>query len=76
MTETPPSRTLEHVLKLAGFALSARALLLLALTGAFALAVLAMMTETMIRLYILISYCVLAVIPTVYLEVRKRPGQD
>jgi uncharacterized membrane protein (Fun14 family) len=60
------------VLKLAGYALSARSLLLLALVGAFVLAVMAMSTETMMRLYTLIAYCLLVVAPVVVLELRKR----
>ena len=67
-----PSRTIETVLKLAGYALSARAILLLAIVGAFALAILAMLTETPIRAGILIAYCGLVVLPIVWLEVRKR----
>ena len=66
-----PSLT-EQTLRLAGYALSARALLLLALIGAFTLAVLAMMTETLVRVYILVAYCVLVVLPIVGLEIRKR----
>ena len=68
----PTLSTIEGLIKLAGYALSARALLLLALIGAFTLAVLAMATETLIRVYILISYCVLVVLPIVGLEIRKR----
>jgi len=71
---SPPQSisTVNTILKLAGYSLSARALLLLAILGAFTLAVLAMATETLIRVYILISYCVLVVLPTVWLEIRKR----
>ena len=67
-----PTRAIEHVLALAGYAVSARALLLLALIAAFILAVMAMMTETMIRVYVLIAYSVLVVLPIVGLEIRKR----
>lgn len=63
---------MEVVLKLAGYALSARALLLLALIGAFVLSVMAMSTETLMRLYTLIAYCLLVVAPVVALEIRKR----
>ena len=70
--EPQPTRSLETVLQLAGYAVSARALLLLALIAAFILAVMAMMTETMIRVYVLIAYAVLVVLPIVGLEIRKR----
>ena len=67
-----PSKTLETVLALAGYAISARALLLLALIGAFVLALLAITGETLMRLYVLIAYCLLVVAPVVALEIRKR----
>lgn len=70
--EPQPTRAIEAVLQLAGYAVSARALLLLALIAAFILAVMAMMTETMIRVYVLIAYSVLVVLPIVGLEIRKR----
>ena len=70
--ESQPTRAIEAVLQLAGYAVSARALLLLALIAAFILAVMAMMTETMIRVYVLIAYSVLVVLPIVGLEIRKR----
>ena len=60
------------MLRLAGYALSARMLILLALVGAFVLALLAMAVETMVRLWVLIAYCVLVVLPLIGLEVRKR----
>ena len=60
------------MLRLAGYALSARMLILLALVGAFVLALLAMPVETMVRLWVLIAYCVLVVLPLIGLEVRKR----
>ena len=72
---TKPTSTagqIEPILKLAGYALSARALLLLALVGAFVLAVMAMATESLMRLYVLVSYCLLVVAPIVALEIRKR----
>lgn len=62
----------EQILKLAAYAISARALLLLALIGAFVLAVMAMATESLMRLYVLVAYCVLVVAPIVALEIRKR----
>ena len=43
------------LLSLAGYALSARSLLLLALLGAFVLSVMAMMTEDNRRLFVLIA---------------------
>ena len=60
------------MLRLAGYALSARALLLLALIAAFVLAVMAMATESLMRLYVLVAYCFLVVAPVVALEIRKR----
>ena len=71
----PPTKsisTVEAVLRLAGYALSARALLLLALIAAFVLAVMAMATESLMRLYVLVAYCFLVVAPVVALEIRKR----
>lgn len=55
-----------------GYALSARAILLLALIGAFVLACFAMKSQTQDALAVLIAYCVLAVLPVVALEIRKR----
>jgi len=51
--------------------LSARAILLLTLVGAFVLAASAMFDPTAMRLGILCAYCVLGVLPCVYLETRK-----
>ena len=53
------------------FALSARALLLLALVGAFTLALLAMQQPTGMRLGVLIAFAVLVVLPCIYLERNK-----
>ena len=55
-----------------GMALSARAILLLSVVGAFILAVLAMMSPTTVKLGVLAVYAVLVVIPCVVLEIRKR----
>lgn len=55
-----------------GYALSARALLLLALIGAFALATMAMLTPSTMRLLVLIAFATLVVLPCVWLEIRKR----
>lgn len=55
-----------------GYALSARAILLLSLIGAFALAMRAMSSQTPASLYVTIAYCVLVVLPVVGLEIRKR----
>jgi hypothetical protein len=51
-----------------GYALSARLLLLIALIGAFALAVMAMMAKVILAAVILALYCCLTVIPLVVLE--------
>ncbi len=58
--------------KSAGYILSARALLLLSLLGAFVLAVMAMLWQTLPALEVLIAYAMLAVLPVVYLETRRR----
>ncbi len=55
-----------------GYALSARSLLLLALVGAFVLAVQAMSNQTLASLEVLIAYAVFTVIPVSYLEIRRR----
>lgn len=55
-----------------GYALSARALLLLALIGAFVLSVMATTAQTFASLYVLIAYCLFTVIPVAYLEIRRR----
>ena len=55
--------------------LSARALLLLSLLGAFVLATMAMMLQTTAALAVLIGYATFTVIPVAYLETRRgRPG--
>jgi len=73
---TPPqSSTLDVVVAAfagLGYALSARALLLLALIGAFVLSVMATTTQTLSSLYVLIAYCLFTVIPVAYLEIRRR----
>jgi hypothetical protein len=51
--------------------LSARAILFLVLIGAFILAASAMISPTAMRLGILCAYCVLGVLPCVWLELRK-----
>lgn len=55
-----------------GFALSARALLLLSLVGSFVLAILAAMAQTTATLYVLIAFAVLVVLPVVFLEFYRR----
>jgi hypothetical protein len=55
-----------------GYALSARALLLLVLCGGFVLAMRAMTLQNLPGLEVLVAYCILVILPTVYLEVRKR----
>ena len=55
--------------------LSARALLLLSLLGAFILATMAMTLQTTAALAVLIGYATFTVIPVAYLETRRgRPG--
>ena len=72
----PPSPSILDVVVVAftglGYALSARMLLLLALLGAFILAVMAMQDQTLPGLEVLIAYAVFTVIPVSYLEIRRR----
>lgn len=58
--------------KAIGYALSARAILLLTLVGAFVLAVMAMQDPSEMRLWTLGLYGTFAVLPVVVLEVLKR----
>jgi hypothetical protein len=55
-----------------GYALSARALLFLALVGAFVIGVFAMINRDWMSLAILATYAGLTVIPVVWLEIQKR----
>jgi hypothetical protein len=57
-----------------GFAVSARALVFLSLVGAFVLAVMAMMNQTMMSVVVLGLYCALTVLPLVFLELRAKRG--
>lgn len=66
----PSDEAMEAAFKAVGFALSARALLFLALVGSFVLALLAMVGDSA-RLWVLGTYCVLVILPLVFLEVRK-----
>ncbi len=70
-TEWRNPALIETLIRLAGHALSARALLLLAIMGGFVLAVMAM-NGAQERLFVLVAYSVLTVIPVVILEIRKR----
>ena len=82
MTISPPapipnSSTSSHeqvltAFKALGFALSARALLLIALIGAFILAVMAMWSQTLPALEVLAAYGIFVMLPAVWLEVRRR----
>lgn len=62
---------LELVVKTIAAAFAVRALLLLALLGAFVLALRAMSEQTPMSLGVLVIYCVFAVGPVAYLEVRR-----
>ena len=55
-----------------GYALSARALLLMSLIGAFVLSLMAITSQTLPALEVLIAYCCFTVIPVAYLEIRRR----
>src|ERR1700722_6307034 len=73
----PQTSSLESVLtafKALGFALSARALLFLALIGAFVLAVMAMLAQSYGALAVFIAYGILAVGPVTFLEIKRRAG--
>lgn len=72
--EIPPSTLTVMLASFAalGFALSARALLLLALFGAFVLAVMAMQQQTSASLEVFLAYAALTVLPVTFLEVRRR----
>ncbi len=77
MPAAPPESTsslerLTAAAKLLGFALSARALLLLALAGAFVLAVMAMQAQSLASLEVLTVYGIFAVLPVAYLEIKRR----
>lgn len=58
--------------KALGFALSARSLLLVSLVGAFVLAVMAMLSQTLPALEVLIAFSVFTVVPFSVLEIRRR----
>lgn len=55
-----------------GYALSARALLLLSLVFSFVLAIMAMNNQTMFSLYVLVAGAGFSVLPVAYLEIRRR----
>ena len=76
-TNEPPADTPQAfitalaVVKAGAYALSARALLLLALIGAFVLARQAMEAQTFFSLAILALYCAFTILPVAYLETRR-----
>lgn len=59
-----------------GYAVSARFLLFLAILGAFALAVMAMLSEHTISLVVLGLWSVLTVLPLVWLEIYSRRPKE
>jgi hypothetical protein len=63
---------MHDVFKALGLALSARALLLLSLLGAFILAVMAMEAQSLASLEVLIIYGIFTVLPVAYLEIKRR----
>ena len=72
---TPQPSTLDVVVgafAALGYALSARALLLLSLIGAFVLSLMAITSQTLPALEVLVAYCCFTVIPVAYLEIRRR----
>lgn len=75
--ETPPtgSSRLDQILKageVLGFALSARALLLLGLLGTFVIGVMAMLSQTSWALAVLAVSGTFLVLPVAWLEIRRR----
>ena len=70
-TKTSDPRRLELMLKVVVQILSLRAILLLAMIGAFALATKAMSDQTPMALGVLAIYCVFAIVPIAYLEIRR-----
>ena len=73
---TPPEPARDErmieMFKTIGYVLSARALLLLAVIGAFVLAILAALHETQATLYVFVAWCILTLGPLVSLEWRRR----
>lgn len=55
-----------------GYAVSARLILLLALAGAFTIAVMVTLHPGVLPLLVLVAYAVFAVIPVVFLEMRLK----
>lgn len=60
------------MIRLFGIILSARAILLLSIIGAFALGVFAMAEPNTVRLWVLIAYAMLTVLPCTYLEMKGK----
>lgn len=73
MTSSGPD--LVSAFKVLGYVLSARALLLFVLLGAFALSTLAMIWQTIPSLEVLIAYATFTIIPVAYLETRRGSGR-
>lgn len=80
--QTPPAERQPSILSVTvaaftalGYALSARALLLLSLIGAFVLAMRVIDNQTPLALGTLVAYGALTVLPFAYLEVRKGRAQ-
>jgi hypothetical protein len=69
-TTTDPKR-LELMVKVIVQVLSLRAILLLAMAGAFTLAARAMSDQTPMALGVLGIYCLFAIVPVAYLEIRR-----
>lgn len=69
--ENPTSSQSFSSLELLVAALSARSLLMLALIGAFVLSIYVMMHESPLNLAALVVYCLFAILPVAYLEIRR-----
>jgi hypothetical protein len=59
-----------------GYAVSARALLFIALIGAFCLAVMSMLSQSVMSVIVLGVYLALTVLPMVFLELRAKRNPD
>ena len=70
--KTSDPKRLELMLKIVVQILSIRAILLLAMSGAFVLATKAMADQTPMALGVLGIYCSFAILPIAYLEIRSK----
>jgi hypothetical protein len=71
LVKTTDPKRLELMVKVIVQVLSLRAILLLAMAGAFTLAARAMSDQTPMALGVLGIYCLFAIVPVAYLEIRR-----